>query len=76
MTESRTCFWLRDLHTSVCSLLLMSGWPLKNYTKLRDNESFPRDQECAICLITLYDKLARLNNVVLAKHKLLVLLII
>lgn len=56
-------------YAPVCSLLLISGWPLKNYTKLGDNESFPRDQECAICLITLYDKLARLNNVVSAKHK-------
>jgi len=76
MTESRMCFSLCDPNTSVCALLLVSGWPLENCTKSRDNGSFPRDQESAMCLITLSDKLARLNNVISAKHKLLFVFII
>lgn len=55
MIESRVCFWLRDLNTSVPSLLLVLGWPLKNDTKLGDNESLPRDEECAMCLIMPWD---------------------
>lgn len=42
--KTNTCFWLSDLNTSMCLLPLVSRWPLENCTKLRDNESFPRDQ--------------------------------
>lgn len=38
-----------------------------------DNESFSRDEEC---VITLCDKLTRLNHSISAKHKLMFLLII